>query len=288
VDSVELEAAGREISAITAPGAQIVIVGPYAPELFYASGRTGWALAEESFSILEVQDLQRKGASYLLSADQSWLGEHPDYVGLLANYSVKQLARRYILFDLNTKPSANDRLYFLESGHTLGGAFRKYWEMHGGVSKLGYPISEEVSEANPVDGQVRTVQYFERAVLEHHPEFAGTNDEVMLAAVGRWVTKDRYFQQVTPFEPTSDRAYFSESGHSVKEAFLRYWNQQGGLAAFGYPISEELPEISPADGKVYTVQYFERARFEWHPADAGTPNEVQLGLIGKQALEMRK
>ncbi|MDQ5823348.1 MAG: glycosyltransferase family 39 protein [Chloroflexota bacterium] len=287
-DAVELEAAGREIASISAPGSQIVIVGPHAPELFYASGRTGWALDEESFSILEIARLQRAGASYLLSADQTWLGQHPDYVGLLANYSVKQLARRYILFDLNTKPSANDRLYFLESGHTLGGAFRRYWETHGGVQKLGYPISEEVSEQNPLDGQVRIVQYFERAVLEHHPEFGGTQDEVMLAAVGLWVTKDRYFQQVAPFESTSERAYFPQTGHSVKEAFLRFWNQQGGLAAFGYPISEELPEISPADGKVYTVQYFERARFEWHPADAGTPNEVQLGLIGKQALEMRK
>jgi hypothetical protein len=287
-DALELEAAGREISAITPAGSQIVIVGPHAPELFYASGRTGWALDEASFSIPEIAQLHRAGASYLLSADQTWLGQHPDYVGLLANYSVKQLARRYILFDLNARPSANDRLYFLESGHTLGGAFRRYWEMHGGVQKLGYPISEEVSEQNPLDGQVRTVQYFERAVLEHHPEFGGTTDEVMLAAVGLWVTKDRYFQQVTPFQSTPERAYFPQTGHSVKEAFLRFWNQQGGLASFGYPISEELPEISPADGKVYTVQYFERARFEWHPADAGTPSEVQLGLIGKQALEMQK
>lgn len=288
VDSVELAAAGREIGSITPPGSRIVIVGPHAPELFYASRRTGWALDEHSFSILAAHELHRAGASFLLSADQTWLGQHPDYVGLLANYGVKQLARRYILFDLNTKPSSNDRLYFLESGHTLGGAFRRYWELHGGVQKLGYPISEEVSEPNPLDGELRTVQYFERAVLEHHPEFAGTKDEVMLAAVGRWVTKDRYFQEVAPFESNPERAYFPQTGHSVKEAFLRFWNQHGGLAAFGYPISEELPEISPADGKVYTVQYFERARFEWHPADAGTPNEVQLGLIGKQALEMRK
>lgn len=287
-DSVELTAAGREVATITSPDARIIIVGPHAPELFYTSGRTGWALDSEGFSILQVDELHRAGASHLLSADQTWLGQHPDYVGLLANYSVKQLARRYILFDLNAKPGANDRLYFLESGHTLGGAFRRYWELHGGVQKLGYPISEEVSEPNPLDGQVRKVQYFERAVLEHHEEFAGTADEVMLAAVGRWVTKDRYFQQVRPFESTADRAYFPQTGHSVKEAFLRFWNRQGGLAAFGYPISEELPEISPADGKVYTVQYFERARFEWHPADGGTQNEVQLGLIGKQALEMRK
>jgi hypothetical protein len=87
-------------------------------------------------------------------------------------------------------------------------------------------------------------------------------------------------------ENTADKWYFAETGHIVKQAFLRYWQSQGGLATFGYPISEELPEISNADGKVYTVQYFERARFEWHPTFAGTPDEVQLGLIGKQALAM--
>ena len=34
---------------------------------------------------------------------------------------------------------------------------------------------------------------------------------------------------------------------------------------FGYPISEEFTEVNQADGRTYTVQYFERNRFEWHP-----------------------
>lgn len=285
--SVEMASAGNEIATLTAPDARLLVVGPNAPELFLASGRTGWAVDESSFSILQVDELQREGAAYLVSTDQSWLGHHPDYRGLLANYSVKKLARNYIMFDLVAKPLADDRRYFLESGHTLGGDFRRFWEANGGVAKLGYPISEEVAETNPVDGQQRTVQYFERAVLEQHTEFAGTPDFIMRAAVGRWVTASRNFARVAPFQGTPDRAYFPQTGHSVKEAFLRYWQGQGGLAAFGYPLSEELPEISPADGKVYTVQYFERARLEWHPSDGGTPDEVQLGLIGKQALEIR-
>jgi hypothetical protein len=33
------------------------------------------------------------------------------------------------------------------------------------------------------------------------------------------------------------------------------------------------------------VQYFERARFEWHPEHLGTPSEFQLGLLGVWALE---
>jgi len=43
--------------------------------------------------------------------------------------------------------------------------------------------------------------------------------------------------------------------------------------------------VNPSDGKEYTVQYFERARFEFHPEAAGTPYEVQLGLLGAQALQ---
>ncbi|HEU5424150.1 MAG TPA: murein L,D-transpeptidase, partial [Nitrolancea sp.] len=59
------------------------------------------------------------------------------------------------------------------------------------------------------------------------------------------------------------------------------------LAVFGYPISEEFQEQNPADGKMYTVQYFERARFEYHPEFKGTPYEVELGLLGRQTMPRR-
>jgi hypothetical protein len=54
---------------------------------------------------------------------------------------------------------------------------------------------------------------------------------------------------------------------------------------YGYPISEEITEVSPTDGQLYTVQYFERNRFEHHPEKAGTPYEVQLGLLGANMLQ---
>ena len=40
-----------------------------------------------------------------------------------------------------------------------------------------------------------------------------------------------------------------------------------------------MAEVNPADGKQYTVQYFERNRFEWHPENPQALN-VQLGLLG--------
>ena len=52
---------------------------------------------------------------------------------------------------------------------------------------LGYPISDEFTEASGVDaGQSYQVQYFERDLLEYHPEYAGTAFEVLAALVGRY------------------------------------------------------------------------------------------------------
>src|SRR5205823_6444376 len=72
---------------------------------------------------------------------------------------------------------------------------------------------------------------------------------------------------------------FPETGKSVAGRFLEYWNQNGGLAQQGYPISDEMQETSDTDGKTYTVQYFQRAVFERHPGNA-RPNDVLLSLLG--------
>jgi hypothetical protein len=53
----------------------------------------------------------------------------------------------------------------------------------------------------------------------------------------------------------------------------------------GYPISDELQERAE-DGKTYWVQYFERARFEFHPENPA-PFNVLLSLLGRTALESR-
>ena len=62
--------------------------------------------------------------------------------------------------------------------------------------------------------------------------------------------------------------------------FRAYWEQHGGLAQQGYPISDEFTEVSDLNGKPYTVQYFQRAVFELHPENAGTPYEVLLSQLG--------
>jgi thermitase len=78
-------------------------------------------------------------------------------------------------------------------------------------------------------------------------------------------------------EPVTDGQFFDETGHYVGGAFWNYWRERGGLPIFGYPLTEETEE----DGR--TVQYFERAVFEYHPENAA-PWTVLLRRLGAEAL----
>lgn len=76
--------------------------------------------------------------------------------------------------------------------------------------------------------------------------------------------------------------WFAATGHTLRGSFLVYWERYGGLAQFGYPITEEFIESPDAlHRETLTVQYFERNRFEHHPENAGTEYEVLLGALGK-------
>jgi len=75
---------------------------------------------------------------------------------------------------------------------------------------------------------------------------------------------------------TQPRFTFDQTDQVVTGQFLIFWQANGGLLAFGYPISPVLLEQG------YQVQYFERQRFEYHPEEAGTQYEVQLGLLGTE------
>ncbi|GAB4215737.1 MAG: hypothetical protein OHK0022_55980 [Roseiflexaceae bacterium] len=92
----------------------------------------------------------------------------------------------------------------------------------------------------------------------------------------------------SPGDPLlAGKAFFDATGHGAGGAFLAYWNRNGGLPVFGYPLTEEFIQRNNSDGKTYTVQYFERQRYEYHPENRGTPYEVLLGRLGAEALSAR-
>jgi hypothetical protein len=50
--------------------------------------------------------------------------------------------------------------------------------------------------------------------------------------------------------------YFLQTGHTLRGPFLRYWQEHGGLAQFGYPLTEEFFVPSGPDIAPLLVKYF--------------------------------
>lgn len=74
----------------------------------------------------------------------------------------------------------------------------------------------------------------------------------------------------------TDVMYMPATGHYMRGVFRDFWEQNGGLANFGYPLTEEYSDTR--SGRVY--QYFERARFERARPDS---KNISLGLLGRES-----
>jgi photosystem II stability/assembly factor-like uncharacterized protein len=181
--------------------------------------------------------------------------------------------------------------YFPETQHNVYNEFLRYWTGHGGLAQQGYPVAERFLEKSDLDGKTYPVQYFERAVFEYHFDSPDPNFEVQLAQLGTYRYQAKYGTAGAPGQVPNKAArhskFFAETGHWVGGGFWDYWQQHGGLAQQGYPISDEFQEQSDLDGKIYTVQYFERAVFEFHPENRGTPYTVLLAQLGTYRLKAK-
>lgn len=185
------------------------------------------------------------------------------------------------------KARAAGDVFFQETGKTLSDkhGFLTYWQNHGGLPQFGFPLTPEILEVNPADQKTYIVQWFERNRFEWHPENKGNEYEVLLGLLGKQLTIGR--ENEGAFRRFDDQhypggRYFPETGHNLRNSFKTYWEQNGGLFIYGYPTSEEFNEVNPSDGQTYVTQWFERARFEYHPENKGTKYEVLLGLLGDQ------
>ncbi|HEX2910075.1 MAG TPA: 6-bladed beta-propeller [Chloroflexia bacterium] len=186
--------------------------------------------------------------------------------------------------------SAAESRYFPETGKSVSGQFLAYWQSNGGLASFGYPISEAQNELSKTDGKPYLTQWFERARFELHPENSGNAFEVQLGLLGMELRGEatladpdfvRTEPLLDPALPSGQQWYFKETLHNLRFRFLEYWQKNGGLARFGYPISELYREANPVSGKTLTVQWFERARFEFHPENQ-PPYDVLLGHLGSQ------
>jgi hypothetical protein len=145
--------------------------------------------------------------------------------------------------------------YYPETGHNVREPFYAYYIKNGGVERFGYPITEAYIDASGL-----LVQYFQKARLEWRPANPDPY-KVLPGLLGEDLGKKQAPIPVNQIPSATDPncIYFAETGHKVCNSFLKYFNANGGVDAFGYPITEYVQE----NGMI--VQYFQRALMEWHP-----------------------
>ncbi len=161
----------------------------------------------------------------------------------------------------SVKAQTPDIEYFPQTGHNVQGEFLRYYRSVANPTLVfGYPITDQFTSR---DGKI--VQYFQRARFELRSDLP-EGQRVQLTALGR-LTYEKNRQLVID-NPLACRKYI-ETGFSICYAFLTFFDQNGGLAQFGYPISPFEFQNN------VIVQYFEKARFEWRP---GQPEGQRVGL----------
>ena len=205
----------------------------------------------------------------------------------------------------------NGRLCFTAPGivDCIEGRFREFWEQNGGLEVFGYPLTPARMQTT-AEGSF-LVQVFERNRFEFHPTEARPYD-VLLGRLSddRLRQLGRTWQNDYPPENGRSQCLYSDrTRHDIcdREFFLGscpagcatnfklYWETHGleldgrpgktyaeSLALFGLPLSHPTVERNAAGATVIT-QWFERARFEYHP-DNPEAFRVLLGLLGRETL----
>jgi uncharacterized protein YgiM (DUF1202 family) len=82
----------------------------------------------------------------------------------------------------------------------------------------------------------------------------------------------------------ADERCFPETGLCITGRIREFWEQNGGLPVFGFPITPLQEEL--IEGKPLRVQWFERNRLELHPENK-RPYDVLLGRLGVDRLNQQ-
>jgi hypothetical protein len=165
--------------------------------------------------------------------------------------------------------------YFPDTGHSVSGDFLVAYERASDPIKIyGYPITGVFD--NPLTN--RKVQYFQRARFELHPDYP-PELRVQLTHLGELMNKPGNVLPVPQNHPACK--YFQETNHQVCYAFLDFFEKNGGIAQFGYPISD----IELRNERM--TQCFQMACFEWHP-EQPSGQRVTLMDLGRLYFEASK
>lgn len=185
-------------------------------------------------------------------------------------------------------------VYFSDTGHSLSGGFLQFWHRYGGAALFGDPISQPIYAVATNE----TSQYFQQAVFSG-PGTSPTMEQIQIARTGEQLLSTvllsyrdmgNRFQAIAtanglsyqpgdpaaPIEPVTDGSdqFFSQTGHSLTGALDQFWQANGGLFVFGYPLTQ--PFVDPSSG--LTKQVFERAVMQ-----QATGSPVSLEPLGELA-----
>jgi hypothetical protein len=72
---------------------------------------------------------------------------------------------------------------------------------------------------------------------------------------------------------------FGQTGQCVSDLFGDFWQGNGALPVFGYPLIAAVPETNTDTGQTYVTQWLERERLELHPENQA-PYTILLGRLG--------
>jgi polysaccharide biosynthesis protein PslG len=178
--------------------------------------------------------------------------------------------------------------YYPETGQSAVNSFHEFWRnTPNALFVLGYPTSYPfIEESFTEPGTYYRVQYFERAILEEHPENYGSQYYILGQLMGNKLIEGRESEE--PFRPVGnpgDGTFDDLTSHTIRNdpaPFRSFYESNGGLSVFGRPKSEQFQERNQATGETYWVQYFERQRMEWHPSEPDPRYQILLGLLGNE------
>lgn len=185
----------------------------------------------------------------------------------------------------------SDRL-FAQTGWRVAGRLLEYWDQNGGLPVFGLPLGPQRTDTMP-EGRFKA-QMFERERLEVRPENRAPYD-VLLGRLGdellRKAGRDWRSENAGEIMPGPCRR-FAQTDRIVCGAFLSYWQGTGldfgdpnisereSLALWGLPLTAPKYETNSSGDRVLT-QWFERARFEYHPNNP-LQFQVMLGRLGAE------
>lgn len=186
--------------------------------------------------------------------------------------------------------SAPTTVYVPATGHSVDGYFLDMWRENGTSSVFGNPITAEITRD---DGSI--VQYYEYARFEYWPNGDVDGNIITLGKVGEdlrpavvprspvggasgkaaQLTRASLAWEPLAADQIKDDSdsylYVEETGHSIYDGFLAYWQNTGLQWFLGNPVSEEYV----IDGVHY--QAFERGQLRWQ--QGGDITMVPVGLM---------